>query len=93
MGLGAAAESASQEMAQNAKHTSELRDYLETELLKITGTKVNGNTTHRLPNTTNIYFDGVDSDALMMGIPNIMVSNGSACTLELLLMLLMLCKQ
>uniref|UniRef100_UPI004047FE06 cysteine desulfurase family protein n=1 Tax=Roseivirga sp. TaxID=1964215 RepID=UPI004047FE06 len=80
VGLGAAAELARQEMVQNAKYTAELRDYLETELLKITGTKVNGSTTHRLPNTTNIYFEGIDSDALMMGMPNIMVSNGSACT-------------
>ncbi|KYG81663.1 cysteine desulfurase IscS [Roseivirga ehrenbergii] len=84
VGLGTAAELVRQEMAQNAKHTSELRNYLETELLKIPGTKVNGNRTHRLPNTTNIYFEGIDSDALMMGMPNIMVSNGSACTSALI---------
>lgn len=80
VGLGATAEIANHEMNKDAKHTSELRDYLEREILKIPGTKVNGNRQYRLPNTTNIYFEGVDSDALMMGMENVMVSNGSACT-------------
>jgi len=84
VGLGAAAELARKELAKDAKHTAELRDYLEAEILKIPGTKVNGNTVHRLPNTTNIYFDGIDSDALMMGMENIMLSNGSACTSTLI---------
>lgn len=80
VGLGSAAEIAQREMAEDAKHTAELRDVLETELLKIEGTRVNGNREFRLPNTTNIYFEGIDSDALMMGMENIIVSNGSACT-------------
>lgn len=80
VGLGEASEIAQREMEKHAKHTAELRDYLEAELLKIPGTKVNGNTQFRLPNTTNIYFEGIDSDALMMGMPNVIVSNGSACT-------------
>ena len=64
-----------------------LRDYLETELLKIDGTSVNGNRENRLFNTSNILFRGADSDALIMGLSNpesdlpiIAVSNGSACT-------------
>ncbi|WP_215222607.1 cysteine desulfurase family protein [Echinicola shivajiensis] len=80
VGLGAAAEMAEKEMQKVALHTSELRDYLESEILKIPGTKVNGCIERRLPNTTNIYFEGIDSDALMMGMENIIVSNGSACT-------------
>ena len=80
VGLGEAAALAQREMSFNAEHTAALRDYLETELLKIEGTRVNGNRARRLPNTTNIYFEGIDSDALMMGLENIMVSNGSACT-------------
>lgn len=80
VGLGSAAEIANKEMVKDAKHTAELRDFLETELLKIEGTKVNGNREFRLPNTTNIYFEGIDSDALMMGMENVIVSNGSACT-------------
>jgi cysteine desulfurase len=80
VGLGKAAELSAHEMDKNAKHTSELRDLLENELLKLEGTKINGNRAYRLPNTTNIFFKGVDSDALMVGMENIMVSNGSACT-------------
>ena len=54
VGLGAAADLAQNEMENNVGHTSKLRDYLEEELLKIDGTKVNGNMENRLPNTTNI---------------------------------------
>ena len=57
-----------------------LRDRLETALLTIPGTRVNGNREHRLYNTTNIYFENCDSDALIMGLEGIAVSNGSACT-------------
>lgn len=59
---------------------SQLRDTLETELLTIPGTRVNGDRTNRLYNTTNIYFEHCDSDALIMGLEGIAVSNGSACT-------------
>jgi cysteine desulfurase len=88
VGLGAACEIASKEMARNAKEIGAMRDYLESELLKIEGTSVNGSIKHRLYNTTNIRFDGVDSDALILGLSNpeddetpmIAVSNGSACS-------------
>lgn len=88
VGLGAACEIASKEMVRNAKEIGAMRDYLESELLKIEGTSVNGSLKHRLYNTTNIRFDGVDSDALILGLSNpeddetpmIAVSNGSACS-------------
>ena len=57
-----------------------LRDRLETELLTIPGTSVNGDRRNRLYNTTNILFRDCDSDALIMGLEGIAVSNGSACT-------------
>jgi len=85
--LGAACSIAQKEMDANKTKISSLRDYLETELLKIEGTSVNGSTTQRLYNVSNILFDGVDSDAMIMGLSNqetdeplIAVSNGSACT-------------
>jgi cysteine desulfurase len=85
--LGAACFIAQKEMAKNAESISALRDYLETELLKIDGTSVNGNVDNRLYNTSNILFRGADSDAVIMGLSNpdndlplIAVSNGSACT-------------
>ena len=75
------------ELSKNSESIGSLRDYLETELLKIDGTSVNGNTSSRLYNTTNILFRGADSDAVIMGLSNpetdlplIAVSNGSACT-------------
>ncbi|NJN26648.1 MAG: cysteine desulfurase [Cyclobacteriaceae bacterium] len=85
--LGAACSIAQKEMTKNAESIGALRDYLETELLKIEGTSVNGNTSSRLFNTSNILFHGADSDAIIMGLSNpendlplIAVSNGSACT-------------
>ena len=57
-----------------------LRDHLESALLTIPGTRINGNRERRLYNVTNIYFENCDSDALIMGLEGIAVSNGSACT-------------
>lgn len=85
--LGESCAIAKRELSKNAESIAALRDYLETELLKIDGTSVNGNTTSRLFNTSNILFRGADSDAIIMGLSNpendlplIAVSNGSACT-------------
>lgn len=87
VGLGKACELAQAEMAENEGKIREMRDYLETELLKIEGTWINGNREKRLFNVTNIGIEGVDSEALIMGLSNpedespiFTVSNGSACT-------------
>ena len=79
-GLGKAAELAQKEMKQDAQRIGNIRDELETELLKIEGTRINGNPESRLYNVTNILFEGCDSDALIMGLNDIAISNGSACT-------------
>ncbi|GAB3030934.1 IscS subfamily cysteine desulfurase [Spirosoma pulveris] len=78
--IGKAAELARLEMTNETKCNAALRDQLETALLTIAGTRVNGSSDHRLYNTTNIYFENCDSDALIMGLEGIAVSNGSACT-------------
>ncbi|WP_262697096.1 aminotransferase class V-fold PLP-dependent enzyme [Fibrisoma montanum] len=82
MGLGKSAVP-----APERQYVASLRDELETTLLTIPGTRVrvNGNRSdrpreHRLYNTTNIYFENCDSDALIMGLDGMAVSNGSACT-------------
>lgn len=90
VGLGRAAELARQEMAKDSRRIGQLRDQLETALLTIPGTRINGprgngprgdgDQQHRLYNVTNVYFEHCDSDALIMGLENIAVSNGSACT-------------
>jgi cysteine desulfurase len=81
VGFGKAAELARLEMEQDAKRLSALRDKLETELLKIEETYVNGNRQHRLPHVTNISFKHVEGEGLLMGFnKNIALSSGSACT-------------
>ncbi|MGI4760153.1 MAG: cysteine desulfurase family protein [Janthinobacterium lividum] len=80
VGLGHAAELCRHSLADEAARLATLRDELEASLLAIPGTRVNGNPQHRLYNTTNIQFEGCDSDALIMGLDGIAVSNGSACT-------------
>ena len=79
VGMGKAAELFESQAAEAAR-TVALRDRLEAELLTIPGTSVNGDVANRLYTTTNIRFEGCDSDALIMGLDSIAVSNGSACT-------------
>jgi cysteine desulfurase len=80
VGFGKACELARLEMESEAKRLSQLRDKLENALLKLEESYVNGNSEHRLPHTTNISFKYVEGEGLMMGIKDIAVSSGSACT-------------
>jgi cysteine desulfurase len=80
VGMGRAAELAQKQLQSDAERVGKLRDTLENELLQISGTRTNGNRENRLYNVTNVLFEGCDSDALIMGLENIAVSNGSACT-------------
>jgi len=83
VGLGRAAElaSASFERGDNMKMTAE-RDRLERELLKIEATGLNGEDAPRVPNTTNIYFDAIDGEALVIALDlkGLAVSTGAACS-------------
>jgi cysteine desulfurase len=78
--LAKACEIAIQEMKEIEARISELRDYLELELLKIPNTKLIGDTNNRISNTTNICFIGHDANVLIGRMKNIAVSNGSACS-------------
>jgi len=80
--LAKACEIANQEMTQNKKNISELRDILERELLKLPNTSLNGDTENRIFNTTNICFIGQDANVLIGRMKEIAVSNGSACSSE-----------
>jgi cysteine desulfurase len=80
VGFGKACELARHEMESEAKRLSQLRDKLENALLKLEESYVNGSAEHRLPHTTNISFKYVEGEGLMMGIKDIAVSSGSACT-------------
>jgi cysteine desulfurase len=59
-----------------------LRDRLERELLAIEGAGLNGEGAPRVPNTTNIYFDGIEGEALVIALDlkGLAVSTGAACS-------------
>jgi cysteine desulfurase len=80
VGLGVASDLAKKQLSDDALKIGAMRDYLESELLKIENAYVNGDAKHRIYNVTNICFKGADADAIMVGLKDIMVSNGSACT-------------
>jgi cysteine desulfurase len=58
------------------------RDKLERELLEIEATGLNGEGAPRVPNTTNIYFDGIEGEALVIALDlkGLAVSTGAACS-------------
>ncbi len=58
------------------------RDRLERELLEIEDTGLNGEGAPRAPNTTNIYFEGIDGEALVIALDlkGLAVSTGAACS-------------
>ncbi len=81
VGLGKACEICREEMATEAKRESELRDYLKNKLENaLDHVQVNGNMEHHLPGNLNMSFLYVEGESLLMGINDIAVSSGSACT-------------
>jgi len=81
VGFGKACEICMNEMEEETKRLSALRDKLETSLMKIEEAYINGSTQHRLPHVTNISFKYVEGEGLLMGFnKDIAVSSGSACT-------------
>jgi cysteine desulfurase len=80
VGIGAAAEIAKKEMKANKNKIETLRNLFEKELLKVNGSFVNGDIQNRIFNTSNICIPGVDADAILAGLKNICISNGSACS-------------
>lgn len=78
--LAKACEIANEEMAQNQKTIPELRNVLETELLKLPKTFLNGDKENRIYNTTNICFKGQDANVLIGRMKDVAISNGSACS-------------
>lgn len=81
VGLGKACEICGEEMATEARREQELRDYLRNKLeTALDYTQVNGNMDHHLPGNLNMSFIYVEGESLLMGINDIAVSSGSACT-------------
>jgi cysteine desulfurase len=82
-GLGAAATLAQRKMAGEAARLGALRDRLEEGVLAaLPGTAVNGAREPRVPNTTNISFEAVEAESLLIALDleGIAVSTGSACS-------------
>jgi len=80
VGFGKACEICKEELPGEMIRLAELRDHLERELLKLEESYVNGSIEHRLPGVTNISFKYVEGEGLMMGVKDLAVSSGSACT-------------
>jgi cysteine desulfurase len=83
VGMGAAADLANARMADESARVGPLRDRLEAGIVKaVPGTAVNGAPSARVPNTTNISFDRVEAESLLIALDleGIAVSTGSACS-------------
>jgi cysteine desulfurase len=81
VGLGAAAEIARKEMAEESKRLEYLRDKLKDKILNnLDEVYINGTMEHHLPHSLNLSFAYVEGESLLMGINDIAVSSGSACT-------------
>ena len=81
VGLGKACAIADEDMAEEAKKMVGLRDRLKDAIMgQLDEVYINGSVEHRLPNNLNISFAYVEGESLLMGINDIAVSSGSACT-------------
>ena len=81
VGFGKACELCEKEIAAEGERQRALRDKLKDGILsQLEDTFINGSMTHRLPHNLNLSFAGVEGDALLMGINDVAVSSGSACT-------------
>ena len=81
VGFGKAAALAQAEMATEAPRLLALREKLRAGLqARVSDTYVNGSLEHRLPGNLNISFAYVEGEAMLMGLKDIAVSSGSACT-------------
>jgi len=81
VGLGAACDISRREMPEESKRVFALRERLRTKIMdRLPESYLNGHPTERLPGNANISFAYVEGEGLMMGIKDVAVSSGSACT-------------
>ncbi len=82
-GLGVAAQLAKKKLTGEAARLGSLRNRLEEAILaRVSGTAINGSREPRVPNTTNISFDAVEAESLLIALDleGVAVSTGSACS-------------
>lgn len=81
VGFGEACAIAAAEMAEESARLAGLRDRLRERLeAQLDGVAVNGSLDRRLPGNLNLSFAGVEGDALLMTLPDLALSTGSACS-------------
>jgi len=81
VGFGAACAIAEKEMPTEMERLGRLRDRLKDNIFaRLDEVYINGSTEHRLPNNLNVSFAYVEGESLLMGINDVAVSSGSACT-------------
>jgi len=81
VGLGEACAICHREMAEEGKRLGYLRDKLKNKLeTELDEVFINGSMEHRLPHNLNMSFAYVEGESLLMGINDVAVSSGSACT-------------
>jgi cysteine desulfurase len=81
VGFGKACEVCEREMPEESARIEHLRDTLKATLFRgLSGIFLNGHPTKRLPNNLNISFAYIEGEALMIDMPEIALSSGSACT-------------
>ena len=82
VGLSKAMQLSVESEVENKQHMELLRDRLETRLIKeLAGVQINGSTTQRVCNTSNLSFEGVFSEDLLLRLgARVALSSGSACT-------------
>ena len=81
VGLGEACALCQAEMAEESVRLAGLRDRLKDKLFsQLDELYINGSMEHRLPNNLNVSFAYVEGESLLMGINDVAVSSGSACT-------------
>lgn len=80
IGLGAACQISATELPAECARLQSMRDELERGLLQVLPqVRINARSAPRLPNTINLTIDGVEADALLIRLPDLMMSTGSAC--------------
>tara|TARA_B100000989_G_scaffold298977_1_gene291583 strand:- start:18238 stop:19377 length:1140 start_codon:yes stop_codon:yes gene_type:complete len=79
VGMGQAFAIARDEMVQDQGHAQQLREHFMTRIQDLPKVTMNGSAQHRVLNNLNLCFHCVDGEALIMALPNLAVSTGSAC--------------
>jgi cysteine desulfurase len=80
VGLAEACRLCGEELEEEMERASLLRDRLEKKIHELEFVHLNGSREHRLPGCLNLSFPYVEGESLLMGISDIAVSSGSACT-------------